>query len=109
MCSCHVYIPPIFSVFLRTFMSKAVFGACSDAYIYIHHSEMIFLLFLCMLGKILVHYLVMIQDGSCLVVSQNYSYILSIFPPCVSKHPRTVMNSTLKNTLLSGNTKNNVV
>lgn len=53
-------------------MSKTLFGACSDAYIYIHHSEIIFLLLLCMFGKILVHYLVMIQDDSCLVVSQNY-------------------------------------
>lgn len=53
---------------------------------------MIFLVFLCTFdGKILVHYLVMIQDDSCLVVSQNYQYISSTFPPCLSEHPSTVM------------------
>lgn len=52
----------------------------------------------------------MIQDDSCLVVSQNYQYISSIFPPCLSEHPRTVMNSAFKNMLSSGNanTKNNI-
>lgn len=52
----------------------------------------------------------MIQDDSCLVVSQNYQDIESIFLPCLSEHPRTVMNSILKNRLSSGNTntKNNI-
>lgn len=53
---------------------------------------MIFLVFLCTFdGKILVHFLVMIQDDSCLVVSQNYQYISFTFPPCLSEHPSTVM------------------
>lgn len=66
---------------------------------------MIFLAFLCTFDdKILVCYLVMMQDDSCSVVSQSYRCISSVFPPCLSEHTRAVMNSTLKNVLYSGST-----
>lgn len=105
MCSCQcMSIPHVFLIWGSLHQRPSLVHAVMHTF-KLTTVRWFFLAFLCTFDdKILVCYLVVMQDDSCLVVSQSYQCISSVFPPCLSEHTGAVMNSTLKNVLYFGHT-----